>query len=63
MRSGRPSTDPGGSALPADPDARGTRDRYREWARKWQAPELRAFVALETPADEDLVQESSPDGA
>ena len=30
----------------ADPDARGTRDRYREWERKRMAPELAAYVAL-----------------
>jgi hypothetical protein len=25
---------------------RGTRDRYREWLRKREAPELAAYVAL-----------------
>ena len=33
----------------ADPDARGTRDRYREWVRKRGAPELAAYVALAEP--------------
>jgi RecB family exonuclease len=33
----------------ADPDGRGTRDRYREWARKRTAPELAAYVALAEP--------------
>jgi len=32
-----------------DPDARGTRDRYREWQRKRGAPALRAYVALAEP--------------
>jgi ATP-dependent helicase/nuclease subunit B len=32
-----------------DPDARGTRDRYREWMRKREAPELRGYVALAEP--------------
>jgi hypothetical protein len=32
-----------------DPDARGTRDRYREWLRKRDAPELRSYVALAEP--------------
>jgi hypothetical protein len=38
-----------------DPDARGTRDRYREWLRKHDAPELRGYVALAEPdaSDED----------
>ncbi len=36
----------------ADPDARGTRDRYREWQRKRDAPELRGYVALAEPDDE-----------
>ena len=30
----------------ADPDDRGTRDRYREWLRKQEAPEVRAYVGL-----------------
>jgi ATP-dependent helicase/nuclease subunit B len=29
-----------------DPDLRGTRDRYRDWLRKRNAPELAAYVAL-----------------
>ena len=29
-----------------DPDARGTRDRYRDWVRKQDAPELAAYRAL-----------------
>ncbi len=38
----------------ADPDARGTRDRYREWAHKRHAEELAGYVALaETAASED----------
>jgi len=35
----------------ADPDARGTRDRYREWERKRMAPELAAYIALAEPDD------------
>jgi hypothetical protein len=40
----------------ADPDARGTRDRYREWVRKRDGAELAPYHALE-PAlgDESLV--------
>jgi RecB family exonuclease len=34
-----------------DPDARGTRDRYREWQRKRDAAALRAYVALAEPTD------------
>jgi RecB family exonuclease len=33
-----------------DPDSRGTRDRYREWLRKREAPELRSYVELAEPA-------------
>jgi hypothetical protein len=33
----------------ADPDARGTRDRYREWLRKRTAPELHGYVRLAEP--------------
>jgi hypothetical protein len=32
-----------------DPDARGTRDRYREWVRKREAAELRGYVQLAEP--------------
>jgi hypothetical protein len=32
-----------------DPDARGTRDRYREWLRKRRAPELRGYLELSEP--------------
>jgi ATP-dependent helicase/nuclease subunit B len=32
-----------------DPDARGTRDRYREWVRKREAPELHGYVSLAEP--------------
>jgi RecB family exonuclease len=32
-----------------DPDARGTRDRYREWQRKRAAPALRGYVGLAEP--------------
>jgi RecB family exonuclease len=32
-----------------DPDARGTRDRYREWVRKREAPELHGYVMLAEP--------------
>lgn len=40
----------------ADPDNRGTRDRYREWVRKRGAPELVAYVALtlDTASDAEL---------
>ena len=34
-----------------DPDARGTRDRWREWERKRTAPQLAAFVALGEEAE------------
>jgi hypothetical protein len=37
----------------ADPDARGTRDRYREWARKSTAPEIEPFLRLATAGDTD----------
>jgi hypothetical protein len=37
----------------ADPDARGTRDRYREWQHKRDAPDLAAYVALAEPAAPD----------
>ncbi len=37
----------------ADPDARGTRDRYREWVRKRGASELDAYVALAEPDEID----------
>jgi RecB family exonuclease len=33
----------------ADPDGRGTRDRYREWERKRGAPQVAAYVALAEP--------------
>jgi hypothetical protein len=33
-----------------DPDARGTRDRAREWLRKRDAPELQQYLALAEPA-------------
>ncbi len=33
----------------ADPDGRGTRDRYREWERKREAPEVAAYMALAEP--------------
>jgi ATP-dependent helicase/nuclease subunit B len=36
-----------------DPDARGTRDRYREWQRKRDAPALRGYVALAEPQLDD----------
>jgi len=39
-----------------DPDARGTRDRYREWQHKRAAPALRGYVGLAEPevlADDD----------
>lgn len=32
-----------------DPDARGTHDRYREWLRKREAPELLGYVSLAEP--------------
>jgi len=46
-----------------DPDARGTRDRYREWQRKRAAPALRGYVGLAEPevlADDD--SEGAGDG-
>ena len=33
----------------ADPDARGTRDRYREWQRKRRRTGVRGYVALAEP--------------
>jgi RecB family exonuclease len=43
----------------ADPDLRGTRDRYLEWVRKRSAPELSAYVALcEPDADSDSDSET-----
>jgi RecB family exonuclease len=44
-----------------DPDARGTRDRYREWLRKRDAPELRGYVGLAEPDQPD--QRDEPDNA
>jgi RecB family exonuclease len=32
-----------------DPDARGTRDRYREWMRKREAPALQGYLELAEP--------------
>jgi hypothetical protein len=50
----------------ADPDAHGTRDRYREWSRKRHAPELSAYIQLAEPgADDDGEAETelgAPDG-
>ena len=40
---------PGRCRSYTDPDARGTRDRYREWQRKRVAPALRGYVALAEP--------------
>jgi RecB family exonuclease len=37
----------------ADPDARGTRDRYRQWQRKRGAPELAAYLAFAEPGGPD----------
>ena len=34
----------------ADPDGRGTRDRYREWERKREAPEVAAYLRSPSPA-------------
>ena len=31
----------------ADPDSRGTRDRWREWSRKCRAPEVRGWLELD----------------
>ncbi len=38
----------------ADPDGRGTRDRYREWERKRAAPEVAAYVALAEPDEAEV---------
>ena len=35
-----------------DPDGMGTTDRWREWERKYDAPELEGFLSLSAPADE-----------
>jgi hypothetical protein len=47
-----------------DPDARGTRDRYREWQRKRAAPALRGYVALAEPelVDTELAGDGDLDG-
>ena len=42
-----------------DPDARGTRDRYREWQRKRAASALRGYVALAEPDDPDDVDDAT----
>jgi RecB family exonuclease len=52
----------------ADPDARGTRARYREWQRKRDAPELAGYVALAepgdvAPGDDDGDTAGGPDGS
>jgi hypothetical protein len=44
-----PTTSPFRPRDYVDPDARGTRDRYREWQRKRDAPQLAAYVALAEP--------------
>jgi RecB family exonuclease len=44
-----------------DPDARGTRDRYREWVRKQDAPELAEYRALSEPGEEEAA-EAAGDG-
>ena len=44
----------------ADPDTRGTRDRYREWVRKRDAPELAAYVALAYPDETENESEALP---
>ncbi len=43
-----------------DPDARGTRDRYREWVRKREAPELRGYLSLAEP---DVLDDDKPETA
>jgi hypothetical protein len=57
-RTDAPDTKPWRTRDYVDPDARGTRDRYREWTRKRNAPELAQYVALAEP-DTDPEQ---PDG-
>ena len=52
--SNRPTRGRGRWRTYADPDARGTRDRYREWVRKRGAPELAAYVALAEPDDDEI---------
>jgi RecB family exonuclease len=42
-----------------DPDARGTRDRYREWVRKQDAPELAPYRALSEPPGDDGEDEAA----
>jgi ATP-dependent helicase/nuclease subunit B len=46
-----PSTSPLRFRDYVDPDLRGTRDRYREWLRKREAPELAAYVTLAEGGD------------
>jgi hypothetical protein len=45
-RTDAPDTKPWRNRDFVDPDGRGTRDRYRDWLRKREAPELSAYVAL-----------------
>jgi hypothetical protein len=45
-----PDTSPFRNRDYVDPDSRGTRDRYRDWLRKREAPELRSYVELAEPA-------------
>jgi RecB family exonuclease len=40
----------------ADPDSRGTRDRWREWARKFRAPEVRGWLELDPERAELLAE-------
>ncbi|MCU1426298.1 MAG: ATP-dependent nuclease subunit B-like protein [Actinomycetia bacterium] len=48
-----PTTSPFRPRTYIDPDARGTRDRYREWQRKRDAPKLAEYVALADPVSEN----------
>ncbi len=51
----------------ADPDPRGTRDRYREWTRKRGAPTLRGYVELAEPGEsvtgDEVTGDEVDDGA
>ena len=47
----------------ADPDARGTRDRYREWARKSTAREMEPFLRLAAGASDAHDGTAEPGGS
>jgi len=46
----------------ADPDARGTRDRWREWERKQDTPEVQMWTTLAVDVDADADVEAKSAG-